>query len=464
MQGQLIKRKIEQALKNALPKGSTALAAVSGGADSMALAGGLYALQKQAYCSVFVVHVEHGLRGQEAMRDAALVETFCQERKLPFICRHVDVLKHSKKNGLSVENAARSLRYQALQEEADFFGAQYILTAHHSDDQAETVLLKLLRGAGAAGLSGMELQHGRIIRPFLQLSREELIQYCQESNLAYCHDSSNDDVYYTRNKIRLQLLPYLQANFNPSVKKALLQTAAVLQEDEQFFEALVEQEWGKRITAAAEGLTADTQKWEALAPSVRRRLLRRVYFAAGGTELSYRHTEALDKLCLHKRSGAVLKLPQHLQAYYAYERLLIGPQAVQTAKTLMQQPLNIFLRDGFTADCALGKIEVHLTNIQPVLRNNRIIYPLDLLDAESLVLRSRQDGDRFYPYGGTGSKKLKDYFIDRKLPRHLRDSKLLACCGNKILGIFGVANAAWPQGSYKNWLQLELMTKENDDE
>lgn len=463
MEGQRIIDKVEKALKKAIPAGSTVVAAVSGGADSMALAEGLHHLVQEGHCRVFVLHVEHGLRGSEALRDAQLVEQFCKARGLAFSCRHVDVRTYSKQAGLSVENAARKLRYQVLGAEADKVEADWIITAHHSDDQAETLLLKLLRGAGAAGLSGMSERNGRILRPLLQLERKELEVYCQARQIAYCHDSSNDDVYYTRNRVRLKLLPYLEQHFNPVVKKALVQTAMLLQEDEEFFAALVEREFAGRTSWQQDKLLLSTCAWPELAKPVRTRLLRRAYFAAGGTELGYKHTAALDKLCLNNRSGQRLQLPQKLQAVYEYEKLIFSKQlnidAVQTAITEVQ----LSVQDGVVVRIETGSLHVRLLQEKPVLTGKNIIYPAKLVN-ENLTVRCRKNGDRFYPYGGSGGKKLKDYFIDRKIPCQQRDSKLLVCCGKRVLGIFGVANGAWPPGEYDLWLDIEYIERVQDDE
>lgn len=463
MEGQRIINKVAKALKKAIPVGSTIVAAVSGGADSMALAEGLCQLEQEEYCCVFVLHVEHGLRGDEALRDAQLVEQFCKAKGLAFCCQHVDVLQYSKQAGISVESAARTLRYQALEAHADKVKADWIVTAHHSDDQAETILLKLLRGAGTAGLSGMSERNGRILRPFLGLTRVELETYCALRKVNYCHDSSNDDVYYTRNRVRLQLLPYLEQNFNPEIKKALVQTAQLLKEDEEYFAALVEQEFSKRVSWQQDKLLLSTCVWSKLAKPVRTRLLRRAYFAAGGTELGYKHTAALDKLCLNNRSGQRLQLPQKLQAVYEYEKLIFSKQlninAVQTAMTEVQLPV----QDGVVVRIETGNLHIRLLQEKPVLTGKNIIYPAKLVN-EKLTVRCRKNGDRFYPYGGSGGKKLKDYFIDRKIPRQQRDSKLLVCCGSRILGIFGVANGAWQPGEYDLWLDIEYTAKEQNNE
>lgn len=323
MQVHPVVKKVYNALKQYIPSGSRLVVAVSGGADSMALADGVAQLLAEGYCQATVLHVEHGLRGEEALADAELVRRFCAERGLNFICQHVDVQRLAKDAKLSVEEAARKLRYQVLNEQADALQADFILTAHHSDDQAETVLLKLLRGTGIEGLSGMQVRSGKILRPLLHLSREHLESYCALQNITYCYDSTNDDTAYTRNRIRIELLPYLEKAFNPSIKKALVQTAEILQEDDACLALLAQEKFQVLANCTNGEVCLNVKRWQELPAALRKRILRYAYFMAGGKELGYRHTEALDVLCLRRTSGKYLKLPQKMFGTYEHGSLKI---------------------------------------------------------------------------------------------------------------------------------------------
>ena len=323
MQVHPVVKKVYNALKEYIPQGACLLLAVSGGADSMALADGVLQLLNEGYCSAHVLHVEHGLRGEEALADAELVRRFCEEKGLAFTCVHVDVNAYAQSNKLSTVEAARKLRYAALEEKAQELNADFILTAHHSDDQAETVLLKLLRGAGTEGLSGMQVRSGKILRPLLHLTREHLENYCALQNINYCYDSSNDDLHYTRNKIRRELLPYLEKNFNPAIKKAVVQSASILQEDDDCLNQMAQEKFQAIANCTDEGVILNVRKWQEVPAALRKRILRQAYFLAGGKELGYRHTEALDVLCLRKTSGKYLQLPQKMQAFYQRGSLTI---------------------------------------------------------------------------------------------------------------------------------------------
>ena len=316
MQVHPVVKKVYNALKQYIPQGGSLLLAVSGGADSMALADGVVQLVEEGYCKASVLHVEHGLRGEEALADAELVRKFCEAKGLAFTCVHVDVNACAESNKLSTEEAARKLRYAALEKKARELEADFILTAHHSDDQAETVLLKLLRGAGTEGLSGMQVRSGKILRPLLHLTREHLENYCALQDISYCYDSSNDDLHYTRNKIRRELIPYLEKNFNPAIKKAVVQSAEILQEDDDCLSQMAQEKFQALAKCTEDGAILNVRKWEEVPSALRKRILRQAYFLAGGKELSYRHTEALDVLCLRKTSGKYLQLPQKMQAFY----------------------------------------------------------------------------------------------------------------------------------------------------
>ncbi len=456
-------KKLYAALRRHIPPQSRVLLAVSGGADSLALADVAALLRDEGRLEVMAAHVEHGLRGQEALEDAAAVERFCRARHLPYRCLHVQAAAYAAAHKRSLEAAARALRYAALRWAAADYGAECIVTAHHRDDQAETVLLRLLRGTSPSGLGGMAVRSRDILRPFLHLGRDDLERYCRARGIAWRHDSSNDDPAHTRNRVRLELLPCLERSFNPAVRRALTQAAELLREDEDFFAALVSDEAGRRVTEDAGCLLVDVSGWRELAAPVRKRLLRQCYFRHGGGELGYAHTQALDGVCLAGRSGKALQLPGGIRAAYAYQKLRLSRAAEG-------QPEESAV--GFCVSCRYdngpqtisypgGSATIRLVRTaQAPLAADTVVYPEQLLSGPEIHIRSRHRGDRFTPRGGAGGKKLKDYFIDRKLPRERRDAQALVACGDRILGIAGMANAAWERGAYDSWLTVKFTQKE----
>lgn len=317
--------RLQQELKKHLCSDKAYVLAVSGGADSMALAH--VAAGMQDLFSFTVCHVEHGIRGQEALNDAVLVEQLCEKLQLPFFCCHVDVPKEAEHFNLTLEEAARKLRYEALEKIAEKVSAVGILTAHHKDDQAETVLMKLMRGAGLEGLAAMDTEHDNIIRPWLQVSRRELEEYCQLNELQYCTDSTNSDTSYTRNRVRLELLPYLKRDFNPNIVETLGRTADLLREDAECLAVLAEQYYLEAIVPSDKNkIVFKMAKLIKLPVALRKRILRQGYFNLGGKELSFERTEAMELLCRRGVGGKLLQLSGGITACYKNKLLVLYKQ------------------------------------------------------------------------------------------------------------------------------------------
>lgn len=305
---------LQREIKKRLQSNGHYLLAVSGGADSLALAHACSVLAASGRGRYSVCHVEHGLRGDEALHDLQLVQNFCRQYDLPFYAEHVQAADIARKQHLSTEDAARRLRYAVLRRYKTQLGADAIVTAHHLGDQAETVLLKLLRGAGLDGLSGMRAQADDIIRPLLALPKSLLEEYCRLCNIRYAYDSTNADTAYTRNRVRLELLPYLERNFNSAIIPTLARTAELLAQDADCLEQLAAQSYGQLVQEQAAGISIPIEPLLQLAPALRVRVLRRAYFALGGAELSYERTQALEALCRRRAGGKCVQLPDKITA------------------------------------------------------------------------------------------------------------------------------------------------------
>lgn len=306
--------RLQKLLKSQLSADKHYLLAVSGGADSLALAHGCAQLAAQGWGTFSVCHVEHGLRGEEALRDMQRVQDFCAEQGLPCFVEHVDVHALAKAEQLSTEDAARRLRYAALRRRAAKIGAAAIVTAHHEGDQAETVLLRLLRGSGLDGLSAMRPRQGDILRPLLTLPRAFLEQYCRANSLAYCHDSTNDDTAYTRNSIRKELLPLLAERYNAEIIQALARTATLLADDADLLTSLADSAYARLVRREADVLTLALKQLLAEPQPIRLRVLRRAYFELGGRELSFERSRALAEACERGSGGKLIQLPGRITA------------------------------------------------------------------------------------------------------------------------------------------------------
>lgn len=326
MQIEPIVFQLQKTLKQSLRQQAHYLLAVSGGADSLALAHACAALQRQGWGTYSVCHVEHGLRGEESLRDMRLVQQFCAQQGLPCCVKPVAVRELAASEQLSVEAAARRLRYSALREAAQAVGAAAIVTAHHLGDQAETVLLRLLRGAGLDGLAGMRVQSGDILRPLLGVTRAELEAYCAAVQLSYCQDSTNADTHYTRNRVRLDLLPKLAADYNPDIVPTLARTAQLLARDADFLTQAASESFAALARQEADSISLGSAGLLALHEAVRLRVLRMAYFKLSSRELDYERTLAVEALCLRRSGGKLIQLPGAVTVTYKNKQLLFSKQ------------------------------------------------------------------------------------------------------------------------------------------
>lgn len=248
---------LEQAIQRVLAglvepiQGCRVLVGVSGGADSMALLHVLAALRQPCSFSLVAAYVDHGLRPDETPREWACVQQAARRLAIESDRVQVDARAEAAARKWSLEHAARELRYQAFAALGRQWATDWLAVAHTADDQVEEILLRLFRGGGRKALAGMRLCSGRLIRPFLPLRKATLLDYLKDKGIVYCHDSSNDDVHFLRNRIRLELLPLLEARFDPGIRSALLKTATNLDEDEELLEHLLADCWDTVVESLA---------------------------------------------------------------------------------------------------------------------------------------------------------------------------------------------------------------------
>jgi tRNA(Ile)-lysidine synthase len=305
----------------ALP-GDTVIVGVSGGPDSVAL---LHILCSGLPQLRFVaVYVDHGLRPAETGAEIELVRTLAHQLQAGFELITVDVNTAAQKNKTSIEETARALRYEALETMRRQHQGAVIAVAHTADDQAEEILIRLIRGSGRKGLSGMLLQNGRIIRPLLHESKETLLHYLQAQQILFCIDSSNLERNYLRNRVRLDLLPYLQEHFNISIKQTLLQTAQILEDEEALLEEMVDKAWQQTASQVeahpitpetpCHSIRIDTKEFCQCHPALQRRILEKCCWQMAARPQFRQITLLLD--LLHKgQTGAEVHLSQGLRAH-----------------------------------------------------------------------------------------------------------------------------------------------------
>ena len=415
-----------------LRAGASAVVGVSGGADSVALLHMLTALAPSMGFTVCAAHFNHGIRGAAADADEAFVQRLCARLGVPLFCGQADVPSLAESRGQTLEQAAREARYAFLEEARVHFGADVIAVAHHMDDQAETLLLHLARGAGLAGLVGMKARRGRVIRPLLPLRRSEIEAYLSQEGLSFCTDETNLLRDSTRNRIRLDVLPYLAEHVNPAIVPALCAASELLAQDEAYLcEAA-----GQGLLAVQRGENAyDRAALAALPPALLGRAVRMALAAAGAEkDIERTHVEQVIAL-LQGRTGARLYLPG-VDVWVDYALLCVG-RLPEEAPEPFEVPL---VRAGETCT-EKGVFLAEKVPPERFVRDPFIAcFDLDKLPAEGLSVRSRRPGDRFFPLNAPGRRKLKEFFIDRKVPRAEREVPLIAC-GQEILFVPGFSVA-----------------------
>ncbi|MBM3156996.1 MAG: tRNA lysidine(34) synthetase TilS [Chloroflexi bacterium] len=423
------------------------LVGVSGGPDSVCLVHVLAGLRRNLDLKLHIVHLNHMLRGAESDADSKYVSALARKLRIPATIEARDVKAYQKKHRLSLEEAAREVRYTFFAEVALSLGSDSVAVGHTADDQIETILMRLIRGTGLAGLRGMQplsnlrLADGsclRVIRPLLQVRREETEAYCLAHKLSPRTDSSNLLPDRLRNRVRSQLMPLLR-RYNPDIDEAVLRLASAASVDMAYIEEEIAKLRGSVVKERQEGIVIDKKGFSRLAPAIKRHLLRSAIQRLLGDlqDIEAVHIENLVE-AMAKPAGKRLSLPRGLSFYTYYDHGLIT-----TAKK-SHCPLPVL--EGEHRLKIPGETELYgwmvrsriLSRRPEAIREAKWRACLDLdVAGKELAVRGRRRGDRFQPLGMESSKKLQDFMVDAKIPRAWRDNVPLVCSSDRILWVAG---------------------------
>ena len=418
-----------------LETGDSVLIGVSGGADSVCLLHILNQLKQELEITISVAHIHHGIRAEEADRDAEFVRKLCKKLKVPYFLRKISVPEFAKEEGLSEEMAGRILRYRCFRELCSANGITRIATAHHRNDQAETVLMRVLRGAGIDGLSGIRYaRQDGVVRPLLDITRDEIECYCTENNLEYCTDTTNESEQYVRNRIRKQLLPELE-RFNPNVVMALSNLAKNMAEDGDFL-----RDYAKRLYRRLGSplpnrrpVVLEIESLRLLEPSIQVRLLKLAAEDAMGKgyKTERKHLESVLEL-LEKQTGTKIVLPEGLVVSVGYGWLTFEKQS-DGENGLFFEAIRVEPEESYSVPG--GTISLTVAEPGMPLKSNQWILDYDKVKDFKLELRTRRDGDKIAVYKDGKERKLKSFLIDEKIPQGERDKLILLCSEDKVLAV-----------------------------
>lgn len=429
----LEKHTLQQLREFGLPGcGDLLVAGVSGGPDSVALLHLLAAVAGELKLGLCAVYVDHGLRPAESGAEAKLVERLARQLGAGFKAGKVEVRDYAEEQGLSIEAAARTLRYRYFEETVVELGAAAIAVAHTADDQAEEILLRLIRGAGRGGLAGMApVNYRRVIRPLLQVTKGQLLGYLRVRNIPFLEDSSNAERYFLRNRVRLDLLPYLEENFNPAIRQNLLRTAEILGAEDELLDEMAGALYRRAVRRGQEpeDLQVAVKELPAHHRALRRRVFEMILVELGG-QPSFQHIEKLLALAARNGGGGELHLAEGLRVIKQGESLKFSYPAGRGRHRISLTASGEYSFEKLIAGPGRWPIaELGLILLIEVLdklpgREVLIKRESDYLDmgdrAFPLTVRTLRPGDRFHPLGGPGSRKIADFLSDRKLAREKR--------------------------------------------
>ncbi len=418
-----------------LVESDSVIAGVSGGADSVCLLFILRTLQEELGFSLTAVHIHHGIRGAEADADEAFVRQLCGEENVPLLVYHEDVPGYAKTHGLSEEEAGRRVRRRVLEQTAAEIGGTKIALAHHQNDNAETLLLNLCRGTGPLGLAGMKPKEGKWIRPLLCVTRAEIEAYLKERDIPYCVDETNLEDTYTRNRIRNHVIPYLESEVNARSVEHMTDTMEQMRQLGTYVEAETDRYLRQCSKRGADGLLIQKEEFDRVPRALQSYVLHQALCetAQERQDIGAAHVKALEEL-MENQVGRWITLPYAVTAKRVYEGILLtrdlapeaeGDEAEDEAEE--GEADGLFLMRVFDRPDPLPAFPT-----DPYTK----WFDYDIIK-NAVKLRHRKPGDFLVIDQDGHTQKLKQFFINEKIPACQRDQVWLAADGAQIMWVVG---------------------------
>ena len=407
---------------NLIEDGDKIVLGISGGPDSVCLLHILNRLKEKLNIELYAAHMNHQIRGIEAQKDALYVADLCDKMGITYFVKSIDVPKYCSDNGLSIEEGARKLRYEMFDEIKQKTKSNKIAIGHNLNDQAETVLMRIMRGTGLQGLRGIEyVRENGIIRPLLDVERKEIEDYCEVHNLNPRIDESNLENIYTRNKIRLELIPYMKDNFNTNLIESIVRMSNNLRSDSDYIESDAEEKFKDICKVTSDSVEVDINSFKKLHNAIKVRVLRKgIKSILGDTNfIDQKHIDDVMEFESESKINKMLTLPRGVFVYRRKNSILI------TTTEIVEEDIEFSYNipsNGFVKIKEINAIIETQTMTIDRYKNGKVDKMSRGFDFNKIkggiVIRNRQQGDKIKLAGGT--KKLKDLFIDLKIPREER--------------------------------------------
>ena len=428
--------KLEKTVRNTIRKfnminhGDTVVLGVSGGADSVAMLHILSGLSSEYELKLVCVHLNHGIRGDEAIRDQEYVRKLCEKLNVDFVCEYRDIPAISKNTGQSEELVGRNERYALFRKTASDYGSAKIAVAHNMNDCSETVIMKLARGSSLNGLKGIPAVNGDIIRPLIECERSDIEAYLTEYGIEYMTDSTNCDTKYTRNLVRNRIIP-LMKEINPSFVRTVYTNCGNIASDDDFIRQCADAETDKCVKFSDGISRIDMEYLKKLHIALQRRIILNAVQLVKGNNLDIEHKH-IEILMSNLTTGKRYNLGAGLSAYVEYNYLCIAKEYT------LCEDYEYNIECGKTYDIGNKRIIFDFCDNNDMSDKSCMYINADGFDIKNALLRNRRDGDRFSPSGMKGSKKLKSYFIDNKVTQAERNLTPLLCVNGEIAAVIGM--------------------------
>jgi len=394
---------------------------LSGGPDSVCLLNLLYSIREIYDIEIIAAHLNHSFRGKESDEDEEFAKAFSEKLGIRFFSKKVNVPEFIEKTGLSPEDAARRVRYDFFFELKKELNADKIAVGHNKNDHEETVLMNIFRGTGTEGLIGIEPKRGCIIRPLIELERREIENYLKENKIPYRIDSTNLKTEYYRNKIRLDLIPYIKQKFCPHFSDSIKRLSEIVALDVSLIEGFIERMYPSVVIKEKKYIKLDMNNYSEQPLGAKYRILRKALEELVGDikDIELKHIQALDEFIQQKAPGKVIELPKGIRGEKGYKYFyLYSKDQIKDFYYVLNIPGALFIEE-------LG-INITTEVVDKTLEFKPETTPLKVyVDygkiKGNLIVRNRKPGDRFYPFGLKFSKKLQDFFVDEKIPSFERN-------------------------------------------